>query len=723
MQPHTPGSALGARHWLMAALATLGVEEVRGEDRREVVAPRVDVIGSPGNLPDLASTATVIDQQELQTSRVFTTNEALRKVPGVFARDEEGFGLRPNIGIRGLNPSRSTKVLLLEDGIPLSYAPYGDNASYYHPPVDRFARIEVLKGAEQLRFGPQTAGGVINYITPVPTGGKEGMVSLTVGNQSYVDAQVSLGRGPLLLDYIRKQGDGSRDNVHTTINDLNLKAVLDLGSGEAVTLRANVYTEDSQVTYTGLTLAEYENFGAEYNPFGNDKFNSERIGLSATHELPLGANAFVLINVYGAYFNRDWWRQSSSTTDTQCNPLTVYTPVTTSFQADRLAGIEVDPDRCASDQGRLRTYYTYGIEPRLFLEHRTFGIQNQLEMAVRAHYESQDRRQENGTSPDDRSGTVVEDNDRYVHAYSAFLQNRFVLGRWSVTPMMRVEHILYDRTNNLTGASGNDTLTKWLPGLGVTYAVSRDTMVYADVHRGFSPPRTEDLISNTGAVSAEVPDDWAMEYEIGLRTAPRPGVTLQAAVFRNDFDQQVVVGSVAGNNLPLSVGSALYEGLEAGGQLDFAPLFGLKPDVYLRFAYQWLPTARITGQFEPVSPSATPFPNTDGNRLPYAPKNLLTVGLGYKSSGGLSSEIEAVYTGEQYTDFANTRAATANGQAGIIDGYTIVNFAVNYAIRNTGWTTFFTIKNVFDKEYIADRTRGILPGTPRLVQGGVEYRF
>ena len=81
-------------------------------------------------------------------------------MPGVFARDEEGFGLRPNIGIRGLNPTRSSKVLLLEDGIPLTYAPYGDNASYYHPPVDRFERIEVLKGSGQILFGPHTVGGV-----------------------------------------------------------------------------------------------------------------------------------------------------------------------------------------------------------------------------------------------------------------------------------------------------------------------------------------------------------------------------------------------------------------------------------------------------------------------------------------------------------------------------------------------------------------------------------
>ncbi len=54
--------------------------------------------------------STVLDQSVLVSGRALTVNEALRKVPGVTVRDEEGFGLRPNIGIRGSNPTRSTKV-------------------------------------------------------------------------------------------------------------------------------------------------------------------------------------------------------------------------------------------------------------------------------------------------------------------------------------------------------------------------------------------------------------------------------------------------------------------------------------------------------------------------------------------------------------------------------------------------------------------------------------
>src|SRR3989304_1009144 len=151
---------------IVAAIMSLQlVSVVRAEVPEIEKMPTVEVIGGQEALQALPSSGFILDEQELYRSHVFTTNEALRKIPGIHVRDEEGFGIRPNMGIRGLNPTRSTKPLLLEDGLPLSFAPYGDNASYYHPPVDRFVRVEGLKGANQLLFGPQTISGPINYIT------------------------------------------------------------------------------------------------------------------------------------------------------------------------------------------------------------------------------------------------------------------------------------------------------------------------------------------------------------------------------------------------------------------------------------------------------------------------------------------------------------------------------------------------------------------------------
>ncbi len=689
---------------VLMALACPGAVAVAQVKYSSVKAPTVQVIGTPEALQRIPGSGEILDKQTLETSRVFTVNEALRKLPGINVRDEEGLGLRPNIGIRGLNPTRSTKITLLEDGIPLSYAPYGDNASYYHPPIDRFERIEVLKGAGQILFGPQTIGGVINYITPLPPQKFGGFISATAGNRDYFNGKLQVGGNGMLLDYTRKQGDGARDNINSGINDLNYKAVFGLGASQALTVRANVFTEDSTVTYSGITEAEFRNFGARYNPFKNDKFDIERYGASATHELVINDDAVLTTNAYWSYFDRDWWRQSSTTTDSQC----------AGFAAARLAGSSVNPDTCNSVQGRLRNYDTWGIEPRLKLAHNAFGVESELEAGVKAHFEEQNRKQVNGTSPTARTGTLAEDNLRETDAYSAFAQNRFLLGDWTVTPGLRFEYIDSSRTNNQTGVTGSDTLGQWIPSLGGTYAPHKGATFFAGVHRGFAPPRTEDIVGGSGT-STDVGAELSTNWEIGLRAEPTDKTSLQATLFRNDFSRQIAVGSIAGGNTPLAQGETLYQGLELSGKA------GPPAGMYLRGAYTWLPTAEQTTPFTWV---VSPFTQVGaaGNRLPYAPEHLLTAALGY-AVGGLDAQLEAVYVSEQFSDFANTVAPTADGQKGLISDYTIWNATLNYHFKPERTTVFLTVKNLADKTYIVDRTRGILPGSPRLIQAGIKYAF
>jgi Fe(3+) dicitrate transport protein len=279
--------------------------------------PRVEVVGDELARREQPGSAQVLDAEVLRSARTLSVPEALRKVSGVHVRDEEGFGLRPNIGIRGLNPTRSTKVLLLEDGIPASYAPYGDNASYYHAPLERYERIEVLKGVGMLRFGPQTIGGVINYVTPMPPEEFGGYVQAVGGNLGYHSLRTRAGGSGFAFEAMDRAGDAARENQRLRQRDLNAKYVLDIGEDHAVTFKASRLTEDSQVTYSGLTEAEYANFGRRYNPFSNDTFEIERHGGSLTHRILFGP-VTLLTSAYLYRFDRDWWRQSSTTTDTQC---------------------------------------------------------------------------------------------------------------------------------------------------------------------------------------------------------------------------------------------------------------------------------------------------------------------------------------------------------------------------------------------------------------------
>ncbi len=686
---------------------------------KTIEMPVLEIVGTRSKLSELPGSASVIDNNTLRSSRVFTANEALRKVPGVVTRDEEGFGLRPNISIRGINPTRSQKILLLEDGVPLTFAPYGGNESYYHPPVDRFDRIEVLKGAAMNVYGPQSLVGTVNYITPTPPQEFAGEFSSRFGSRNFFSNHLQLGGRGLLFDLVHKVGDGARDNVNHQTWDANFKGVFALADAHALTARINAYNESSLVTYSGITDAEARNFGLRYNPFTNDTFDIGRQGIVFAHEWSPSADLNLLTNFYYNHTARDWWRQSSSTADAQCNPSVP------TFSADRAAGIAVNVNACNSTQGRLREYGTAGIEPRLTYQHGLFGAKNELLVAGRIYYETQDRQQKNGATPTARDGVLFEDNERRAKVYTLILQNQFDFGALALTPSLRYENINYDRRNLLPAfGSGDETLNEVIPALGVTYTLSERAVLFGGVHRGFAPPRVEDLINGAGG-TVELGSEDSLNAEVGVRANPLPGLKAEAALFRNDFHRQISVGNVAGGGVPLAIGETLYEGLELAGRADFGTLSGLPLNPFLELALTYIPTAEQVSPVRNVVTGAVVGGSAAGLRLPYAPRFTTTTTLGMQPVRDLELRLEVVYVGGQFSDFAETVAPPAGGtgQVGRIDDYTLVNLTGNYTIRPLNLTVFLAAKNATDEQYIADRVRGILPGTPVLLQGGFEYRF
>ena len=668
------------------------------ESTPEMSMATVFVIGGEENLTSLGGAGQILGKKELEDSHVFTVNEALRKVAGVHARDEEGFGLRPNIAMRGLNPTRSTKITLLEDGLALAYAPYGDNASYYHPMVDRYERIEVLKGASSLMFGPQTVGGVVNYITPAPRQAFGGYVQGVMGNRDYANGKVSIGASGLNLDYGHKQGDGARDNMTHKLDDLNIKYSTALNERQAITLRTNLYKEDSVQTYSGLTQAEFDRLASSYNPFKNDRFEAQRTGQSITHDFLINDQTTLITSLYYSKFDRDWWRQASNSQDGQCAAL----------NPSRLAGVAINPDTCNSIQGRLRSYETWGIEPRITVTHSL----GEFQAGARVHFEEQHRKQINGTSPTARSGTLVENNLRNTSAYSGFMANRFDVGKFSITPIARYESIKAERNNLLTAQTGENNVYAFTPGIGATWNPTETLTIFTSLHKGFAPPRVEDLIGNTGTVT-DVNYEKSKNFELGFRAQPTKRVSVQGAYFRNDYDNLIAVGSIAGGSTPLSQGKALFEGIELAANAEFSN------GLFSRLALTWLPNAEQTEAFSNVSTGETV--GSKGKRQAYAPEETLTAAVGYEI-GAFKGEVEAQYIGKQYSDFANTLAPTTDGQKGEISAYTVWNAALNYRF-DKALSAFVTGKNLLDKTYVVDRTRGILVGMPRLIQVGVKYAF
>ena len=686
----------------------------------------VIVIGAKDGLRTIAGSGSTVEQEDLLRARVLSVNEALRQVPGVYARDEEGLGLRPNIGMRGLSPTRSTKILLLEDGLPLSFAPYGDNATYYHPPIRRFARIEVLKGASQIRFGPNTVGGVINYVTPPAPETFQGQVGLAFGSDGYQETDLNLG-GPIgemraLFHANATQSDGVRDNQALKINDLYLKIERSLGAKHDLTFRLSRYQEDSQITYSGLTTAEYL-ANARQNPFVNDGFKAVRLGSSLLWTWAMSEDVTLKTSASFSWFDRDWWRQSSNSGQ---RPNDASDPL--------CAGMANLLTNCGRE-GRLREYHTYGLETRLSHKSALGALQLESELGLRYSDERQNRLQINADTPTGRTpGTSVnagvrENNLRYVQAWSGFMTTKASYGPLTISPGVRLEHIdlrRVNRLNPLAPVQGKDTVEEVIPGLGITYRLGPKFVAYLGGHKGFSPPRVEDTINNNTGTSINLDAETSTNWEVGLRGDVRPGVSMDVTWFSMDFDNQIIPTSVAGGvgATLTSAGATLHEGIEASlrGSLADMGLMESGRDLYVRSAVTLVDEARFEGtRFSNVAGFNSR--SVTGNRLPYAPRWLINLAVGYVFGTAGDMQVEYVRTGEMFTDDLNSVAPSADGQRGLIKATDNWNMTINLHPQSWPFGAYVAIKNATDARTIVDRSRGILPGAPRQIQIGITKPF
>jgi Fe(3+) dicitrate transport protein len=747
----TMGSCLALVLAAPGLAADAGVDEALvGGDAPAPPVAEIIVIGDLSRLQDISGSAAVVTEEDMRRSRVFTVNDVLRMVPGVFPRDEEGMGVRPNIGIRGLNPTRSTKVLLLEDGVPLGFAPYGDNAAYYHPPIERFSAVEVLKGAAQVRFGPQTIGGVINYITPKAPETLGGRLTASGGNLGTVNLDGMVG-GPLLgggvlLHVNHKQSEGNRENQRLRVTDAFLKGDWELGANQALTVKLSLFDEGSDVTYSGLRRDEFED-SPRANPFVNDRFDTRRYSASLSHRWNLSDAVTLRTTGYFHRFERDWWRQSSNSGQRPNDA------------SDPACGGMANLSSSCGNEGRLRAYNTWGVESRLELAH---AVDGETELGIRFHEERQARRQWNGDTPVSRTpGTginagVRENNERDASAVAAFVQSRLVFGPLALIPGVRGEFIRYERRNlpvdvivggRPTGAqtaasSANTRLDALVPGLGATLDIAPELTLYGGVHRGFAPPRVEDIITTAGG-SVDIDAELSWNWEAGIRGRLLPGLRGDATLFLMNFENQIVPQSVAGG-----VGATLTSAgrtLHRGGELSLnfssreAGLTSGATEIYTRTALTWVPTARYSSTRIATVPCEGAAAGTliatgrgpracgqpldvIGNRLPYSPEWLVSAAIGVEHEGA-QAQVELVGQSSMFADETSTIPVTADGQRGEIPGWAMVNLSLAYGPPGGRWEVFASARNLFDRLIIVDRSRGVLPGAPRMVLAGVTLRY
>ncbi len=700
-------------------------------------APQVDVIGASADaLARIPGSARAVTQLELRQMMPLTGNEVFRTIPGVHVQEEEGLGLRANVGIRGLDPDRSRTVLILEDGVPVALAPYGEPEMYYTPPIDRMARVEVVKGSGSILFGPQTIGGVINYVTPDPPATPQLSLDLRGGSGGFLSAIGSYGgtwdNAGMHFGLLRKQADDIR-GLFFNVTDLTGKLVFGLGTRSEAGIKLSIYDESSNSTYVGLTEAMFREDPSQH-PAPDDRLWVRRYAASATHDLILGADAVLRTTAYGYHTTRDWQRQEFRYLE----------------GGSRLELLNATGNR-------NRSFDVAGLEPRLQWNHALLGGRSELDAGVRFHYERARDQHIDGQTPTSRTGQIRDDEIRTGYAFAAFVQNRFLVGeQLRVTPGLRLESFSYERNilrtrvrrQDPTDPSriirvpedmdirNRDQLFEAVPGLGLTWLPTQRISIFAGAHRGFAPPRTkdaliyEDLTLAPGEavgepVSLQLNAERSWNFELGTRAEPRAGLSFEATAFVLDFTNQIIqpslsAGSVAQAQLA-NQGETRHLGIESGLNLDLGRLLGWRYSLTGEVKHTYVQATFSADRFMQNATGETV--NVRGNRLPYAPEHLLAVALGLDHPGGLGIRIDGIYVGDQFADNFATVEPTPNGRIGLIPAYQVWNLASSYRLRS-GLILFGTVKNLFDETYIASRRpQGIKAGLPRQLQLGVRLSF
>jgi Fe(3+) dicitrate transport protein len=703
--------------------------QVTGADSLiQIEASEITIIAQKDHLlSGVPGSAAYINPAEMRRINPISGNEVFRKLPGVNVVDEEGLGLRANIGIRGLDPDRSANVLVLEDGIPVQLNPYGEPELYYTPSMDRMSALEIVKGSGQIMFGPRTIGGVVNYITADPPGTSETSLAINGGSGGFFGGRLgygtTLGNTGMAVQYQYKQADQigvTGFNVH----DLNAKFRFILGHKASLGLKIQLYDETSNATYIGLTQPMFEH-GEYYTVMApDDQLKVRRYALNATHKYFISKNLKLTTLAYTYTTSRNWRRQGFSV-----NP-------NTANQTGIIWGDTNIPGGAVfmlnETLYRNRGFMVGGAETKLTWDYTLGRQKSQMDVGVRVLSEQAREQEVLGKRPDALSGTLVRDEVRPGLAWSGFIQNKFSLGKQlSITTGLRVEDYHFERSiylyKNSSGAYRDTNITApshvsaLIPGLGFNYNFNKKVTIFGGFHKGFAPPAIKNSVSTAGEVfPLDAQESW--NYELGIRSVLSESVEGELTGFFLDFDKQVIPASESSGGSGsgyTNAGRTKHLGAEASLRIDFGKLFGSTYSIYWQGNATYAQATYNSDRYVGVD-----LVNLKGNKLPYAPEWLSTQTIGFIAPWNLEFQMSSSYVSSQFSNDLNTSEPSPDGRIGKIPAYFVADVSMRYHIPVWKMSVSGSVKNLTDERYIASRRpQGIKVGIPQMFVVGLEKTF
>lgn len=731
----------------LSALATIAAETHADttpikEEKDNRILEEVFIVGDKDSYRALAGSGTLIDSEAIAEFDATDINDLMAQVPGVYIRYEDGYGLRPNIGVRGVTSDRSQKITLMEDGILISPAPYTAPAAYYFPNINRMAAIELVKGPAAIQHGPHTIGGALNMVTePIPKQEK-GILGFTYGSDNYQKSRIFYGDASdqwgYWVDGLRYSADGFKDldgggNTGFERNDFNAKlqwnSAVDARFTQSLAMKIGYADEDSNETYLGLTDDDFRASPTRrYAASQLDNFVSDHQQIHLLHSIEFANGLEVFTRAYWQTFDRAWNKFDGFISDTPENSVSAQSVLRYPDVFTTRIGIirgEIDSNGGSAPlidvTNNDRKYGSRGVSVNGNYEFVVGSVKHEIASGIRFHHDYVERHHkvrgyfmQQGElvfdGVDDRTPKAL--NEASSDAIAIHVQDTMEINQWKITSGLRFESIDGEYSSELDDPSSKRTQQVIAPGLGVHYQFTPALSVLAGVYKGFSPagPSSDDSVD---------PEE-AYNYEYGVR--------YQLDDFDMDFigffsDYSNLIGRCRASDSGCTPGDEFN-----GGEVKVTGL-----EFTARYFSPILSTV-FPGVTVPIDVTYTytdsAFQNTfesnfsqwgivyKGDSYPYLPKNQLRFGIGVESTDWSLSFV-AKYIDEMF----ETPSQGEKIEGNYVPSFITFDLSANLQLNDR--LSFQLIgENLNDKQVVvARRPFGARPNQPRSVKAGISYSF
>ncbi len=693
------------------------------------------ITGGANETYSLPGSGYFVTAQDIRDQNYTNVNRVFAKVPGVYVREEDGSGLFPNISIRGVDGTRSEKVTIMEDGILQAPAPYAAPSAYYSPNIGRMAGVEILKGSSQIKYGPNTTGGVINYLsTPIPNQ-EQFYLRTTYGSNNtsqvhshYGDTlETSAGTIGYLAEIYYKRSDGFRTvdaapafgipgSNKTGYEVLEPMVKFFWEPNTALKQRLEFkygYTNlNADETYLGLTEGDlaanpYRRYAGSYL----DNMETEQNRTYLKHSIEVNDDLNIQVAGYYNQFERDWFKIR------KVNGSALHRTLSPMGSPADLATLQGRAPGTLGYRHNARKYESYGVQFSGDWNVETAAADHTFSFGVREHKDNARRFQENTNVVIGGSTPVINDLGpgsggnrlQESNATAFWLQDTIEAGQLTLTPGVRHERVELHNTDFAANATNTPTAIRngeidwWVAGIGANFDFDEQSSVFGGVHQGVSVPSPRSILRSN------VDLERSVNYEFGYRH--RSGnLNGELVGFYTNFDNIISTSAGLGQGATQNAGTGTVKGVEALVSYDPWQDRTVRLPMYLSTTWTdaTLDQALSAGGGEDIFGDGNGGPGIAGASMPYIPEWKVAAGIGLETEiWGV--DFAASYISDSFGTALNSPVPIDSSRQGLVDGGVLFDLAGYYHINNR-IKLIGGVHNLFEEVMITSR----IPEGPRV---------